>query len=149
MSIIKTLRKSQCMKRTAAESLQSCPTLCDPIDSSPPGCLVPGILQARILEWVAISFSNEENRGYKWIPRSMYISITVYICIHNIYLYFKLEIIIDLNKNWRRQWQPTPVLLPGKFHGQRSLVGYSPWGCRESDITEWLHFHFFNKNNTS
>ena len=79
----------------------------------------------------------------------MYISITVYICIHNIYLYFKLEIIIDLNKNWRRQWQPTPVLLPGKFHGQRSLVGYSPWGRRESDITEWLHFHFFNKNNTS
>ena len=79
----------------------------------------------------------------------MYISITVYICIHNIYLYFKLEIIIDLNKNWRRQWQPTLVLLPGKFHGQRSLVGYSPWGRRESDMTEWLHFHFFNKNNTS
>ena len=42
----------------AAESLQSCPTLCDPIDSSPPGCPVPGILQARTLEWVAISFSN-------------------------------------------------------------------------------------------
>ena len=42
----------------AAKSLQSCPTLCDPIDSSPPGCLVPGILQARTLEWVAISFSN-------------------------------------------------------------------------------------------
>ena len=40
------------------KSLQSCPTLCDPIDSSPPGSLVPGILQARILEWVAISFSN-------------------------------------------------------------------------------------------
>ena len=42
----------------AAKSLQSCPTLCDPIDSSPPGSPVPGILQARTLEWVAISFSN-------------------------------------------------------------------------------------------
>ena len=43
---------------TAAKSLQSCPTLCDPIDSSPPGSPVPGILQTRTLEWVAISFSN-------------------------------------------------------------------------------------------
>ena len=42
----------------AAESLQSCLTLCDPIDGSPPGSPVPGILQARVLEWVAISFSN-------------------------------------------------------------------------------------------
>ena len=37
---------------------------------------------------------------------------------------------------WRREWQPTPVVLPGKSHGQRSLVGYSPWGCKESDLTE-------------
>ena len=42
----------------AAESLQSCPTLCDPIDGSPPGSPIPGILQAKTLEWVAISFSN-------------------------------------------------------------------------------------------
>ena len=42
----------------AAKSLQSCPTLCDPTDGSPPGSSVPGILQARTLEWVAISFSN-------------------------------------------------------------------------------------------
>ena len=42
----------------AAKSLQSCPTLCDPIDGSPPGSPVPGILQAGVLEWVAISFSN-------------------------------------------------------------------------------------------
>ena len=38
--------------------------------------------------------------------------------------------------SWGRKWQPTPVLLPGKFHGQRSLVGYSRWGCKESDTTE-------------
>jgi len=47
---------------TAAKLLQSCPTLCDPIDGSPPGSPVPGILQARTLEWVAISFSN----AWKW-----------------------------------------------------------------------------------
>ena len=41
---------------------------------------------------------------------------------------------------WRRKWQPTLVLLPGKFHGQRSLVGYRPQGCKESDMTEQLHF---------
>ena len=42
----------------------------------------------------------------------------------------------------KRRWQPTPVLLPGKSHGWRSLVGCSPWGCKESDTTERLHFHF-------
>ena len=42
----------------------------------------------------------------------------------------------------RRQWHPTPVLLPGKSHGRRSLVGCSPWGRKESDTTERLHFHF-------
>ena len=47
----------------AAKSLQSCLTLCDPIDRSPPGFPVPGILQARTLEWVAISFSNESEKG--------------------------------------------------------------------------------------
>ena len=43
---------------------------------------------------------------------------------------------------WRRQWHPTPVLLPGKSHGWGNLVGCSPWGCKESDTTERLHFHF-------
>ena len=43
---------------------------------------------------------------------------------------------------WRRQWHPTPVLLPGRSHGRRSLVGCSPWGREESDTTERLHFHF-------
>ena len=44
--------------------------------------------------------------------------------------------------NVKRKWQPTPVLLPGKLHGQRSLAGYSPWGRKESDTTEQLtHTH--------
>ena len=45
-------------------------------------------------------------------------------------------------QKWRRQWHPTPVLLPGKSHGQRSLVGCGPWGREESDTTEQLPFHF-------
>ena len=42
------------------------------------------------------------------------------------------------NTPWRREWLPTPVFLAGKSHGQRSLVGYSPWGCKELDMTEQL-----------
>ena len=54
--------QTACPHTAAAKSLQSCPTLCDPIDGSPPGSPIPGILQARTLEWVAISFSN----AWKW-----------------------------------------------------------------------------------
>ena len=50
--------------------------------------------------------------------------------------------LLDHSGMWRRQWHPTPVLLPGKSHGQRSLVSCSPWGHKESDTTEQLHFHF-------
>ena len=49
---------------------------------------------------------------------------------------------ISIHCWWRRQWHPTPVPLPGKFHGRRSLVGCSPWGREESDTTERLHFRF-------
>ena len=63
---LKKKKKKVCKPKgkaaTAAKSLQSCPTLCDPIDGSPPGNPVPGILQTRILEWVAISISN----AWKW-----------------------------------------------------------------------------------
>ena len=43
--------------------------------------------------------------------------------------------------NWRRKGQPTPVLLPGESHGQRGLAGYSPWGHKESDMTEHAHVY--------
>ena len=59
---ISQVRPDSSAAAAAAKSLQSCPTLCDPIDGSPPGSPVPGILQARTLEWVAISFSNV----WKW-----------------------------------------------------------------------------------
>ena len=74
------------------------------------------------------------------------------------YIYMWASLVIQMVKNlpavletldpqakkipWRRQWLPTPVFSPGEFHGHRSLVGYSPWGCKESDMTEWLtHTH--------
>ena len=47
---------------------------------------------------------------------------------------------------WRRQWQPIPGSLPEEFHGERRLTGYSPWGCKESDTTEWLYFQWKEKS---
>ena len=61
-SILHIIPAAAAAAAAAAKSLQSCPTLCDPIDGSPPGPAVPGILQAKTLEWVAISFSN----AWKW-----------------------------------------------------------------------------------
>ena len=53
------------------------------------------------------------------------------------------EFIFCMVLSWRRKWRPTPVLLPGESHGRRSLVGCSPWGFKELDTTEWLHFTHF------
>ena len=58
MNALMNISDSTTFAAAAAKSRQPCPTLCDPIDGSPPGSSVPGILQARTLEWVAISFSN-------------------------------------------------------------------------------------------
>ena len=55
---------------------------------------------------------------------------------------FVIDFKMPLCLSGRRQWHPTPVLLPGQSHGWRSLVGCSPWGRTESDTTERLHFHF-------
>ena len=56
--------------------------------------------------------------------------------------HFSVHLRIAIPLRWRRQWHPTPVLLPGKSHGWRSLIGCSPWGREESGTTERLHFHF-------
>ena len=61
-NLVKRHKSIDLNSSAAAKSLQSCPTLCDPIDGSPPGSPIPGVLQARTLEWVAISFSN----AWKW-----------------------------------------------------------------------------------
>ena len=89
-----------CWKGTAAaaaKSLLSCPTLCDPIDSSPPGSPIPGILQARTLEWVAISFSNV----WKW----------------------KWSRSVMSNSSRPRGLQPTRLLRPWDFPGKSTGVG--------------------------
>ena len=70
---------------------------------------------------------------YKVVSHTVH-CVTIF-CVYG-YLYVCVYIY------WRRQWHPTPVLLPGKSHGQRSLVGCSPWGREEPDTTERLHFHF-------
>ena len=66
---------------TAAKSLQLCLTLCDPIDTSPPGSPVPGILQARTLEWVAISFSNIHDVSLPYLSFSFCVFILIFICV--------------------------------------------------------------------
>ena len=65
-------------------------------------------------------------KAYPWVVRQL--QVTEYVYTGSPYQ--------------RRQWHPTPVLLPGESHGWRSLVGYSPWGRKEWDTTERLHFHF-------
>ena len=78
---------------------------------------------------------------------------TIFICLKDTVQFFFRSLLIvnyfnfwylklSLTVIWRRQCLPTPVLLPGKSHGPRSLVGCSPWGREESDTTERLHFHF-------
>ena len=61
-------------------------------------------------------------------------------CSHLIPSNFSWNLILPYYIKDKYKWQLTPVLLPGESHGQRSLVGYSPWACRESDTTEWLTF---------
>ena len=135
----------------AAKLFQSCPTLCDPTDGSPLGSLVPGILQARTLKWVAMSFSN----AWKWkvkvkLLSRVWLFATPWTAAHQAplsilpinpypwhYYLPVCSVVSDLGYlgiwsglgcKGRRQWHPTPVLLPGKSHGRRSLVGCSPWG---------------------
>ena len=60
----------------------------------------------------------------------------------HVHLFFLFLFVVHCTPFWRRWWHPTPVLLPGKSHGWRSLVGCSLWGHEESDTTERLHFHF-------
>ena len=66
----------------------------------------------------------------------------VFIVCHKNHPHSNKELSCSRLHAWRRQWHPTPVLLPGKSRGWRSLVGCSPWCRKESDMTEWLHFHF-------
>ena len=90
------------------------------MDCSLPGSSVYRILQANILEGVPMHFSSGLPA---WLRGDVVYGDATVVCR-------------------RRQWHPTRVLLPGKSHGWRSLVGCSPWGREEWDTTEWLHFPF-------
>ena len=136
--------------KVKSEVTQSCPTLCDPVDCSPSGSSVHGILQARILEWVAISFSRGSSRPRNW-TRISYVS-----CIGRwvLYRWATREAHGFIYQNlsgklpyfvWSEKWQPTPVFLPGESHGRRSLMGYSPWGRKESEMTQVTEHSTFNQ----
>ena len=110
---------------------QSCPTLCDPMNYT-----VHGILQARILEWVTfLSPGDLPNPGIE--PRSPALQVDSLPAEHKGSSRFNPWV---GKISWRRKQQPTPVFLPGKSHGRRRLVGYSPCGRKELDTTERLHF---------
>ena len=98
------------------------------MDCSLPGSSVHGIILAWMLEWVASPGSLIILSKYIYTPQSV------------ITLEFSLAVQYDHFQ--RRQWHPTPALLPGKSHGWKNLVGCSPWGRLESDTTERLHFRF-------
>ena len=109
----------QCIKvKSEREVTQSCPTLSDPMDCS-------------LLAPPSMGYSRQEYYYTQMLVYNIQCSISCFI-------------LPTKDSAWRRQWQPTPVLLPGKSHGRRSLVGCSPWGRQESDTTERLHFHIYD-----
>ena len=110
-----------------------------------------GFFQAKILEWVAISFSRGSSWPRDWTWDSCIASrlFTIWATGEAMSFINRLDIFRQFQTcSWychakrRRRWHPTPVLLPGKSHGRRSLVGCSPWGREESDATERLLFDF-------
>ena len=144
LKVLKTYfhtKTSTWMTKSKVKLTQSCPTLCDPVEYT-----VHGFLQARILEWVAFPFyrgsSQPRDRTQvshvagglfiSWATREAQMTRAALL----------MQLLLYMCLIWRRQWHPTPVLLPGKSHGWRSLVGCSPWGRKESGMTERLHFHF-------
>ena len=120
-------------------------------DSLRPHGLVLGILQARKLEYVDFPFCRVSSQPRNWTQVShatgwFFTSwTTTEYWIAGTFIHWPPILYLlrfSFKCFWRRQWHPTPVLLPGKSHGWRSLVGCSPWGREELDTTEWLHFHF-------
>ena len=106
--------------KSESEVAQSCPTLCNPMDCSPPGSSIHGIFQARVLEWGAIAFSGiTAYLLLKW-PQASF-------CQHGIHL---ISLWIRICKE----------LTPGVGDGQGGLGCCDSWGCKESDTTEQLNW---------
>ena len=149
----------QCMKvKCESEVVQSCPTLSDPMDCSPPGSSIHGIFQARVLEWGALAFSQWHSEPLMLTHRVMrpyvglFISPLCFTCSkamapHSSALAWKIPWTEEpgrlqstgsrrVGHDWRRKWWFTPVFLPGESQGWGSLVGTLLWGRTESDTTE-------------
>ena len=107
--------------------------LWDPMDYSLSGSPAHGTLQAKILEWGTTSYSDSNHRA---LLKTFFIFFKAHISLSTGRVMY-LETFKALG--WRRKWQPTPVFLPGKSHGQRCLVGYSPWGRRVR--RDWMTKH--------
>ena len=149
-----------------SEVTQLCPTLWDPMVCSLPASSIHGISQARILEWVAISFSRRSSQPGDWtwvsciVGRGFTVWATREVLWRGCAIIYKIGIDRDMATDtdelhwwpsdtesacnagdlgsvpglrrfpWRRKWQPAPVFLPGKSHGQRSLVRCNAWGLK-------------------
>ena len=141
----------------AAKSHQSCPTLCDPIGGSPPGSPVPGVLQARTLEWAAISFSNT----WKWKVKVKLLS-----CIRLLATQWTAAYKAPLSMGFSRQecWSgvplPSPRIVPSialkfsKGHQERLLkysfvCGHLQFSCVLNRIRKMIHGVVFRRKNGS
>ena len=143
----------QCIKvKSESEVSQSCLTLRDPMDCSLPDSSVHGTSQARVLEWVAIAFYDRIIVELFQILKDDAVKVLHSICQQiwktqqwpqdwkrSVFIQIPKKgnakecsnyhtIVLISHASQRRQWHPTPVLLPGKPHGRRSLEGCSPWG---------------------
>ena len=125
------------------------------LDSSiPPGQWLAIAGKLHTLEWASHTGSYHFIKSLLFwsyavldIPKSNWLlsysrSLLAYLIVSVTWLLAHFWLLAEQCKTWRRQWQPTRVLLPGKPHGWKSLVGCSPCGLEESDTTERLHFHF-------
>jgi len=128
----------------AAKSLQSCTTLCDPVDGSPPGSSIPGILQARTLEWVAICFSN----AWKWKVKVNSLS-RVRLCATPWTAAYQAPQFMGFSRQeyWSGVPLPSPVIFPTSFNLSLNLATRSSWSVPQSapsiafaDYIELLHF---------
>ena len=122
---------------------QSCLTHCDLVDCSPPDSSVHGILQVRY--WCVLPCpppGDLPNSGIEASSPALQANLPLSQQGSSVWIEVPLNIVRHCTLVQRRQWHPTPVLLPGKSHGQKSLVGCSPWGREEPDTTERLHVHF-------
>ena len=114
----------------AAKSLQSCPTLCDPIDSNPPGSPVPGTLQARTLEWVAISFSN----AWKWKVKVKSLSCVRLLVTPRIAAY---QAPPSMGFSRQKYWSGVPLPSPSTLSKIRLFM--IQFSLRERDIFKYLN----------